>query len=61
MVDKDRVAGAGKQVKGNLKEAAGKVTGNKRTEAEGKADKVTGKVQSKVGEAKDKARDTLKR
>lgn len=60
MVDKDRVDGAGKQIKGNVKEAAGKVTGNDRLEKEGKVDKAAGKVQGKVGETKDKARNALK-
>ncbi len=61
MVDHNRVDGAAEQVKGNIKEAVGKVTGNHQTEAEGKADQVAGKVQSKVGEAKDKIRDATKR
>ena len=37
-MDKDRVAGAAKQAKGKLKETVGKVTGDAKTEAEGKAD-----------------------
>lgn len=61
MVDHNRVDGAAKQVKGNVKEAVGKVTGNRQTQAEGKADQVAGKVQSKVGQAKDNARDAVKR
>ncbi|MDD2877906.1 MAG: CsbD family protein [Acidiphilium sp.] len=60
MVDRNRIDGAAKQVKGNIKEAVGKMTGNRQTEAEGKADQIAGKVQSKVGEAKDKVRDALK-
>ncbi|RYY92423.1 MAG: CsbD family protein [Chitinophagaceae bacterium] len=58
---KDQVDGVGKQVKGALKDAAGGLTGNERLQAEGKADKVVGKVQQKAGELKDKARDALKR
>lgn len=58
---KDKVAGAAKQAKGTVvKDATGKTTGNKRLQAEGKMDKAEGKVQGKVGEAKDKARDALK-
>ena len=60
IMDKDRIAGAGKQLKGNIKEAAGKVTGDKKLETEGKADKVEGKVQNAVGGLKDAARDALK-
>ena len=58
-MDKDRIAGAAKQVKGNIKEQVGKVTGDSKTEAEGKADKVEGKVQNTVGGLKDKARELL--
>lgn len=57
---KDEAKGVGKQIKGALKDAAGGLTGNERLQAEGKADKVVGKVQQKAGELKDKARDALK-
>jgi uncharacterized protein YjbJ (UPF0337 family) len=56
-MDKDRVAGSAKQAKGTIKEKVGKVTGDTKTEAEGKADKAAGKVQSTVGGIK----DTLKK
>lgn len=55
-MDKDRVDGAGKQVKGAVKDAAGKMTGDVRLQAEGKIDKAAGQVQSAVGKAKDDAR-----
>lgn len=58
---KDEVKGVGKQVKGSVKDAVGGLTGNEKLQAEGKADKVVGKVQQKVGEAKDATRDALKR
>jgi uncharacterized protein YjbJ (UPF0337 family) len=60
-MDKDRIAGKAKEVKGAIKEGVGKMTGNKDTEAEGKIDKAAGKVQGKVGEAKDSVRDAFKR
>lgn len=60
-MDKDRAEGAGKQVKGSIKDAAGKLTGDKKLQAEGKIDKATGKVQSEFGKAKDAARDAVKR
>ncbi|MFL5251319.1 MAG: CsbD family protein [Rhodopila sp.] len=56
-MDKDRVEGVGHQVKGSLKEGVGKVTGDKRTQAEGAAEKAGGKVQNTAGGAKDAARD----
>lgn len=58
-MDKDRVEGAAKNIKGKIKEGVGKVTGDSKTEAEGKADQVEGKVQNTVGGAKDKARELL--
>ena len=59
-MDKDRTAGIGHQVKGAVKEAAGKVTGDEKLEAEGKGEKVGGKVQNAVGGAKDTVRDATK-
>ena len=58
-MDDDRIKGAAKEVKGTIKEAAGKVTGNQQTEAEGNIEKNVGKVQRAAGEAKDQARDLL--
>ena len=52
-MDKDRIEGSGEQVKGKVKEAAGKVTGDSKLEGEGKADQVAGKVQNTVGGIKD--------
>ncbi len=60
MVDEDRIKGAAKQAKGALKDTAGKVTGDAKLQAEGKADKVEGKVQSAVGGAKDKVREATR-
>ncbi|MBW4022515.1 MAG: CsbD family protein [Proteobacteria bacterium] len=59
-MDKDRTDGIGHQVKGSVKEAAGKVTGDKKMEAEGKGEKIGGKVQNAVGGAKDSVRDATK-
>jgi uncharacterized protein YjbJ (UPF0337 family) len=53
-----RIASKGsvEQTKGKAKELAGKVAGDKKTEAEGKADQVKGKVQNTVGGIKDSVR-----
>ncbi len=48
-MDKDRVEGSAKQVKGAVKEMIGKVVGDAKLEAEGKADKAEGKVQNAIG------------
>ena len=55
-MDKDRIAGTAKQAKGAVKEMAGKVTGDAKLQAEGKADKTAGKVQNAVGGIKDTLR-----
>ena len=60
-MDKDRVEGAAHQVKGAVKEAVGKLTGDAKTQAEGVTEKAAGKVQNAVGGAKDTVRDTLKK
>ena len=41
-----------------MKEAVGKMTGDSKTEAEGKVDKALGKAQNAVGGMKDKIRET---
>ena len=56
-MDKDRINGAANQAKGTVKEAAGKMTGDAKLQAEGQADKVKGKVQNAVGGAKDALRE----
>ena len=60
-MDKDRIAGSAKVIKGSVKEAIGKVTGDAKLETEGKADKVEGKLQNAVGGVKDTVRDALKK
>jgi uncharacterized protein YjbJ (UPF0337 family) len=57
-MDKDRIKGSADQAKGAVKDAAGKLTGDQKLQAEGQADKVKGKVESAVGGAKDAIRDT---
>jgi uncharacterized protein YjbJ (UPF0337 family) len=56
----NRVEGAVDKGVGAVKEAAGKVTGNERLEAEGLAQKTKGDVQNKVGQAQDKIGDAIK-
>jgi len=55
-MDKDRIKGSAQQAKGKVKEFAGKVTGDKKLEGEGKADKIGGKVLNAVGSMKDALR-----
>ena len=48
-MDKDRIIGTAKQAKGAVKEAAGKALGDAKLTAEGKSDKVEGKIQNAIG------------
>ncbi len=59
MVNKDQVKGVAKQAKGAVKEAAGKVTGNKKTQDEGTAEKIAGKIQKSYGDTKEKIKGAL--
>jgi LPXTG-motif cell wall-anchored protein len=55
-VSHDRVAGSAEQMKGSLKEGVGSLIGDTKLQAEGRADKVEGKVQNTYGGAKDTLR-----
>ena len=53
MADNDRIEGAAKNIGGKVKEGVGKVTGDEKLKAEGRAEQVEGKVQNTVGGVKD--------
>jgi len=53
IMDKDRVVGSAKQVKGAVKQVVGKAVGDTKLESEGNADKIEGKVQNVIGGLKD--------
>jgi uncharacterized protein YjbJ (UPF0337 family) len=61
IMDKDRIKGVAEQAKGKVKEAFGKLTGDAKLEAEGKAEIAAGKVENAVGGAKDKIREATER
>jgi uncharacterized protein YjbJ (UPF0337 family) len=52
-MDKDRIVGSSKQIKGAVKEVVGKTIGDAKLEADGKTDKIEGKVQNAIGGLKD--------
>ena len=60
-MDKDRVIGSAKQVKGAVKQAVGKAVGDAKLELHGKADKIEGKVQNAVGGIKDTLKGNKRR
>ena len=60
MVDKDRIAGSAKEVKGSIKQAAGELVGDVKLESQGRAEKTAGKIQNAVGGLKDTLKDMPK-
>jgi uncharacterized protein YjbJ (UPF0337 family) len=56
-MNNDRIPGAANKVKGSVKEAIGKITGDTKTQAEGAAEKTAGQVSHAAGGAKNAARD----
>jgi uncharacterized protein YjbJ (UPF0337 family) len=61
VMDKDRIAGTAKEVKGSVKEAVGKVIGDAKLQSDGEAEQTAGKIQNAVGGMKDTVRDILKK
>ena len=55
-MDKEHIKGAADKAKGAVKEAAGKMTGDKEMQAEGKFDKAKGAAHKAAGDIKDAAR-----
>jgi uncharacterized protein YjbJ (UPF0337 family) len=55
-MDKEHVKGAADKAKGAIKDAVGKMTGNKRMQVEGKFDKAKGAAHEVVGDVKDAVR-----
>jgi uncharacterized protein YjbJ (UPF0337 family) len=53
IMDKDRIVGSSKQIKGAVKEVVGKTIGDAKLESGGKTDKIEGKVQNAIGGLKD--------
>ena len=51
--DDDRAKGASNDLKGKIKEGAGKLTGDRDLQAEGNLDQAKGKAQQALGDVKD--------
>src|SRR5829696_10078031 len=56
-MDREHVKGAADKAKGAIKEGAGKLSGDKDMETEGKIDKAKGSAHNAAGDVKDAARD----
>lgn len=48
MIDKDRIAGSAKEIKGAVKQTVGKAVGDVKLQAQGKAEKTEGKNQNAI-------------
>jgi uncharacterized protein YjbJ (UPF0337 family) len=59
VMNKDQIKGRVEETKGNVKEAVGKVVGNKELEQEGKLENAAGKVQAKYGDLKEDIKKTI--
>ncbi|MCS4245648.1 uncharacterized protein YjbJ (UPF0337 family) [Rhizobium sp. BIGb0125] len=59
-MDNNRIEGFARQTKGAIKEAAGRITGNDKLQAEGKAEKLAGEAQEKLGKTKDTVKKAFK-
>lgn len=52
-MDKDRIVGSAKQIKGVIMETVGKVVGDAKLQIDGKAEQAEGKAQNMTGTIKD--------
>lgn len=57
-MDSKRTDGIGHEVKGSVKEATGKLTGDRSQQLEGNLEKNAGKVERSVGRAQDDVRSS---
>jgi uncharacterized protein YjbJ (UPF0337 family) len=53
IMDKEHVKGAADKAKGAIKDAAGKLMGDRKLQVEGKLDKLKGAAHEALGDAKD--------
>jgi uncharacterized protein YjbJ (UPF0337 family) len=60
MMDREHVKGAADKVKGAIKDAAGKIVGDKKLQSEGKFDKAKGSMHDAAGDIKDAFKNASK-
>jgi uncharacterized protein YjbJ (UPF0337 family) len=60
-MDREHIKGAADKAKGTIKDVAGKMTGDKKLQAEGKFDKAKGSAHNLAGDVKDAAREASKK
>ena len=57
-MDEDRISGTARNVGGKIEERVGRLTGDARTQIQGKIDQAAGAAQDLYGQTADAARDT---
>jgi uncharacterized protein YjbJ (UPF0337 family) len=60
-MNKDQVKGAVKNIAGKVQEETGKLTGNKEQQVKGLGKQITGQTQKSFGDAKAVAKDAFKK
>ena len=60
-INKDQVEGRAKEVGGKLQQEAGKLTGNRKEQAKGLANRAVGAGQAKAGDLAEKVKGAVKR
>jgi uncharacterized protein YjbJ (UPF0337 family) len=60
-MNKDTLKGKMHNLKGRAKEAAGSLTGNKKLQAEGTAERLAGAAEGKVGQAEERLDEEIKK
>ena len=60
MMDREHIKGAADKAKGAIKDAAGKIMGDKKLQSEGRFDKAKGAVHNAAGDIKDAFRNVSK-
>lgn len=60
-MNRNQDKGVGKQLKGTVKDVAGKLTNDKFLEKEGQIERAAGRVQEKVGNVQERNREQPKR
>jgi uncharacterized protein YjbJ (UPF0337 family) len=58
-MNRDELKGKAEKAKGFVKEETGELLNDSELEAEGKAERVTGKLRESYGQAKEKVSDTV--
>jgi len=59
-MDREHIKGAADKAKGAIKDTAGKLSGDKEMQSEGKFDKAKGSAHNVAGDVKDAVRDVSK-